>query len=635
MNQSITSRILILLNIIRNCTFALVVVIGFSTGLPQPVMSQVPTVADAVNRVLLHVEGTPPVWETPPAKKSMITVMNDNEFKDFILTLKRLKTWYDDNSLSRLDQYLTLAYGIEESPGISTFVADLKLLRELIVNELSTSTRLTSSPLSSTRPVQANFSHSFIVSSSLGLVLSSATITVTPRKLTSNSSRTREQGAIVLTHMGTGEYVFSAPADVSIDYDVEVTAPGHVTKSVKLPLLQGRTNVELIHEDYVARCNDIIMGWTSCDVDPDRLIETFGIVERTLMNSEVRGQNTQTLDVQLNAYLPEITNDGMDYLSRKAAYYEALSLHSKIFALTVSNAVTRSITSIYEDDVVFDPAFNFDKLTLYGLGMLVPEVDNIFEIMSNSGVSPSTIDSKMGENLQKVFLFASYQTSLNLYFATLRERMKSTWLDDDRAFIAALEQVEFEHIDDKYDNLLAFAGSFADKSTDKVLLEILIGESHSFTVNRSNGLRGILADPKLLTSGMINDLMKQSNDQSELKSLLMVTAQIDRELFVSIPDAMTAIKSGLDSSMLHLMVMRASLGLFYNEIRAVTMNGEKMKWAVNSWQYNWPEIESESQAYKMAMARSSIRKSEVASNMMRQILNSIAIPKVVVIEPID
>lgn len=620
---------------IRTQSLSLIFICAMWAALPQTALCQAKSITDAVNRVILHIEGTPPVWESPAAKTSIMALMNDNELKEFIKTLKRFKTWIDDQHLSKLDNYISELNGIEDSLGIAPMLADMKVLRELSASQLSSYSNEPLASTVSTRSVKANFSHSFILSSTLGNSVADATITVRPRNLSGNRGRAREYVATVLTHQDGGTYVFSAPADVSVDYDVEIVAKGHVSKSIKLPMLQGRSNIALIHEDYVARCNDIKKVWEGCSVDPDRLIETFGIVDQTLMNSEKQGKNPLTLNVQLHTYLPQITNDGIDFLSRKDAYYKTLSLHSKMYTLGVTDAVTRAVTALLEDDFKFDTDAIYSTLTTHGLGMLVPVVDEIFVDISNSGASPETIDSNMGENIQAVFLFASYQTSHNLYFAILRERMKSTWIARDKAFIAALEQVESEFSKRVAGVHFDFAGSFKNKNTKTVVFDLFVGDSVELKANQLNNMRGLMANSKLMTSSMIHDLIKTSSNPNTLKSLLMVMAQIDREFFIKVPDDNAAIRSGLETSTLHLMAMRSSLGLLYNEVRVVLLNGDNMRWVRNSWQYSWTEAKTESQAYDMAMTKTSIEKIESASNNMRQVLNMIAVPKLVTVETSD
>jgi hypothetical protein len=63
-----------------------------------------------------------------------------------------------------------------------------------------------------------------------------------------------------------------------------VIAPDHASTDVNSSLLVADRTVELVHNNYYARCNQDWddgwnfgpYSWTNCEVDPDRLIETFG-----------------------------------------------------------------------------------------------------------------------------------------------------------------------------------------------------------------------------------------------------------------------------------------------------------------------------------------------------------------------
>ena len=126
------------------------------------------------------------------------------------------------------------------------------------------------------------------VTGSWGGAVESAT--VTQRYRATQGSRTQTSGAIPYVHVGQGQYEATAnPAKYSAgrySYALKVSAPDYASKVVSphSPALIEDREVELVHNNYYARCNQDWddgwsfggYSWTDCGVDPDRLIETFG-----------------------------------------------------------------------------------------------------------------------------------------------------------------------------------------------------------------------------------------------------------------------------------------------------------------------------------------------------------------------
>lgn len=96
------------------------------------------------------------------------------------------------------------------------------------------------------------------------------------------------QGVVHYVHRGRGVYVpgksETVPAQGRHRFMLTVIAPDHASTDVNSSLLVADRTVELVHNNYYARCNQDWddgwnfgpYSWTNCEVDPDRLIETFG-----------------------------------------------------------------------------------------------------------------------------------------------------------------------------------------------------------------------------------------------------------------------------------------------------------------------------------------------------------------------
>ena len=127
------------------------------------------------------------------------------------------------------------------------------------------------------------------VTGSWGGAVESAT--VTQRYRATQGSRTQTSGSIPYVHVGQGRYEATAnPVKYSAgrySYALKVSAPDYASKVVSphSPALIRDREVELVHNNYYARCNrdweeswieGLDSPWEDCKVDPERLIETFG-----------------------------------------------------------------------------------------------------------------------------------------------------------------------------------------------------------------------------------------------------------------------------------------------------------------------------------------------------------------------
>jgi len=141
--------------------------------------------------------------------------------------------------------------------------------------------------------------------------------TVTQRYRATQGSQTQTSGSIQYTHVGQGRYeatVNHAKHSTGIySYALKIAAPDYPPKVVSpnSPALIKNREIELVHNNYYARCNQdwddgwsfVGYSWTDCEVDPDRLIETFGSTD---IHFQIESQPYQEEfeEVRVNRPLP-------------------------------------------------------------------------------------------------------------------------------------------------------------------------------------------------------------------------------------------------------------------------------------------------------------------------------------------
>jgi hypothetical protein len=138
-----------------------------------------------------------------------------------------------------------------------------------------------------------------VVSSSRGHQIEGASVQLTLGPGFAAQGTAVEQ-TVRYMHEGDGAYAASfnlAARDVGTNtYALQVEAEDHALYVRRLQSLNSSYDAEATHNNYYARCNE----WGDCEVDPDRLIETFGSErvsfllpppERYMQKMTFRGRN--------------------------------------------------------------------------------------------------------------------------------------------------------------------------------------------------------------------------------------------------------------------------------------------------------------------------------------------------------
>lgn len=479
------------------------------------------------------------------------------------------------------------------------------------------------------------------VQNSIGHDVTNALVSV----IVSNTGlqETINEQTLYYTHTGNGRYVYEGAILTGYtEVRLEIRAPGHSTLTRQLTSVPLNQAYEIYHSDYVERCNETELNsgwlgnsdWDNCDVDPDRLIETFGVLERLLPNSAGSGTTELLPGISVHKYYPTIRNDGIAYISRYNAYKTVLEnlavsyslFHSYIYGTTLYDAVSPALNN--------GTGFSVHDIDMHSVAFAVEFSDMLEDLgplFSAAGYSFDLMRVHREGQFKASLLYAGYLASMDRFIEIFENRVEGTWLKEDNAFINAFQSLKNDYQSLRESKHEEFVSALISRDLNNKIGEIISSKSLSAALGYAGKqLSNVLvsgANVKLLALSvklgfvyLITDFGNSVIETGRQHALLFVLAQLDRELFDIYPDNFDVfpVERYRTRAFFH-SIIRLQMGIMFNEIRAGLYGGEYRSWAGRTWDYIFPEVMSQEQAYRVAVVNSSNSKIESALDDLEQL----------------
>ncbi len=493
-----------------------------------------------------------------------------------------------------------------------------------------------------------NHSLQINVKSSLGHSLENATVLIRLTDSPSYQGTIRPPREMGFTHIGDGRYVPSELIllDHSYDAELHLSAPDHESSSTWLYRITGNQNIELFHNNYYVRCNELHSGgsfsflsrnlnrWDNCEVNDSDLIETFGTEEKNMINS-TQVQN-YLFNVSLYKYAPAISNDYSQYAPRYRAYrtlFEQILLGTSISLASVHN---REFIEWIEAELSENRDVSSRKFILKGAEIITGFSESFSRLNSGLQIAGYTLDILRANRegyLDGLLMVLAHRGAIEEILQRIEERSLSGWLREDQALQNALTdtRADFERMKER--NMEEMIRAVTHQRVGDVLDDILFGIVLKnalnaaglpvFTLVAGKASAGVLASTNtLITSYLIYDFLNSVNRTGEQRALLSAIAQLDRQIFQDIPDhfELEVAESLSDPQKLDMMI-RLHLGILFSGARAALFAGEFRTWIGYQFQYSKGGARNANQAYELKMAEISLAKTEMAEKDVERLLS--------------
>jgi hypothetical protein len=463
-------------------------------------------------------------------------------------------------------------------------------------------------------------------------------------------------------HEGDGAYAASfnlAALDVGTNsYTLRVEAEDHAPYFRALQSLDSSYDAEAIHNNYYARCNEWgdesgWLGsdpWGECEVDPDRLIETFGTEVQDLdqWDEERLGGSLYIQDFEIYRVHPEIRvsdmkdrdlGDDIRYASqpRRRGYQNAIKAAVKGPALAKAALVHAEIIDMLEDHRASASNPTEAEIAAKASSIVSQFAESLEHLSAGFDISGALLEGarafsrgRSAGQLDELLHATGYFAAVWPAFEQFKEEAEGTSLAKDKTFQEALVDVE-EALLREYnaapERLAEASGrrELADYVNNLLLGTVAKGGVKAgFTLLSIAGGKGIAVagGPKALAAVLAWDVMKAARDRRNARVQLGTAAWIDREVLSSYPDSVTpATAAALSPRDRRGALMRLTLGQLFNQTRAAYLAGEHGSWLGNSWRFVLDElsVETERDAYNAAMVRVSVEKAEQAEEGIAQL----------------
>lgn len=486
------------------------------------------------------------------------------------------------------------------------------------------------------------------VESSLGHSIENATVIFKLSDSQSYQGTMRPDREINLNHIGDGKY---APAETIIldnTYDVEllVSAPDHEPASRLLYGVTGNHNVELFHNNYYKRCNELNSGsssssflpwnqnpWDDCEVNKNDLIEIFGIEEKNIVNP---GDKNYLFNMRLFKYAPDISNDYSQFAPRFRAYrtiFDNLLISTSLSLATVQN---QELIEWVESELESNQVVSNSEMVVKGAS-LVTNFSESFKIidlgLQAAGYALDIGRAKREGSLEGLLMYIAYRGVVEEVLQRIEKLSGADWLKDDEALKSAVSDArsDYERLNEKSEEEM-IQGIITQRVGD-VLGDIILGEAIKGSLTSAgvavSSLVGGKAAPVLLAAGgktiaayVIYDFLESVRRTGDQRALLSAIVQMDKHMFHGVPDHFESSVSKTLNPQQHLdMLMRMQLGLLFNEARAALFAGEFRTWIGYQFQYSKKGARNANQAYDLKMADVSLKKAESAQKDIESLIS--------------
>ncbi len=481
--------------------------------------------------------------------------------------------------------------------------------------------------------VKSNLGHP-IINANLQLVISDSPF---------YSGTIRQNREIGLTGIGNGTYqtTESVFLDQTHQLELSVYAPDHEPTIQQIPNHQTSVNVQLYHNNYYSRCNDDLgqnsssfipwrnNPWEDCSVDPDRLIEVFGIIEKNILNGN-RAHLIDSRKPSIHKYAPEISNDFSNYVPRHRAYTTAIEGLLKAAALAKASVAKTELSEWIELELNANHQISNSQLILKG-GQIITGFSETFSELSTAmeiaGYAFEVSRANREGYLDGVLMYIAYKSSANEILDRLDLLANRSWMRDDEAFQNSLKDIRDKYERNKDREVQEVVRAIRANRIGETVSDIVFGialknaltaaGTSVYAIAAGHAAPAILAGAfQVVAAAAIYDFIRSVEKTGEQRALLSAITQIDRTLF-SVPDYYSpAIIEGLSDNQKLDLMMRLQLGIIFNETRAALYSGEFKTWIGYQFQYSEMGSRNAEQAYELKMAEVSKEKADLAEAMI-------------------
>lgn len=488
--------------------------------------------------------------------------------------------------------------------------------------------------------------HVKVISSS-GSPVENATVKMIIRDNPAYHGTTRPDREVYFRHTGNGEYQPTELIilDYSHDTELHVAAPDHESVTQWLLRRSGVIEVRLWHNDYYSRCERVPEErnrsffswnrnpWVDCEVDAERLIESFGMDEIHILNS----RTPHLFNTSVYKYAPQISNDFNNFAPRYLAYktiIEQLLTGTSISMASVNNG---EFVSWLQEEINANRQISDREFLIKGAQFISNFSDIFTELnmaFSMIGYSFDLTRAYREGYLSGIMMYIAYQGAAADIFARLENLSANCWISGDEAFRLALADVknDFERrrMDDQQKLARAAAADEAGAVLGDILFSVAVRQilsaagTTAYSLVTGNASSALIAGSiKTISAYVVYNFIQSVQRTGQQRALLSAIVQIDRTMMNHVPDhfppATFRTEQLTESDQLDYM-LRLQLGLLFNEARSALFSGEFKTWIGYQFQYSQMVSRNQNQAYELKMAQVSIEKATEAQNALENLL---------------
>lgn len=459
---------------------------------------------------------------------------------------------------------------------------------------------------------------------------------------------------ISLEHKTAGTYSSpSEPSFVDGPYDVSliVMAEDHASYNNLLSRnFQGPVNaqIELYHDNYYDRCRGLLRGqqhtypdspWNDCQVDANRLIESFGIEQRDIRYTITN--RTSTYPVFKFAPDTDHAIESIEiYAARKNAYETILEQLFRGTALNMATAQSQELSQWVTQHMRTHDDLSRATLSAQGAQLITGFTETLQAFGEAFEIIGATLDLERAfrqGSMDGVLMYLAYESTAGdiLDRMELMIRQSDSWLANDEALKYALRDIRFEFDQNRNKNMEQMARAVGNNTVTETVGDILLSMALKTALSHAGitvaslvtgkAAPAVLAGSvKVVVAVVIFDFIQSSLRTHRQRSLMATALQLDRYLLEGVPDRFEAsLVPRLRDEDLTGMLIRLQLGLLYNEARAAMFSGELRTRIGYQLQYSDSGPRNQNQAYELRMAAVSREKSARAEADLAQLVEEI------------
>ena len=463
-----------------------------------------------------------------------------------------------------------------------------------------------------------------------------------------NVRETPTEETYTYDHLGDGTYEVQLEGlrdPGRYKYTVNLSAPHHASQKITPISLSGERSVELIHNNYVARCNQDweddepgLLGndspWADCSVDPDRLIETFGTEMQEIGFHEEGVARIEEFEL-FRFHPSEPLSDVKVYDATSMDNYRGdkrLQQYRRLIgqvvrgpALAKAYAANEAIADLIEERRAAEEP-SVEEVAARGASVVAgfaEEFSAAADAIGAAGEVLNVVRANERGVLKGIVHYAALRSGVQQ--ETLKQfkrhaRKARIW--DDPSFRHAVEAVEETLEDQQQAGPEELANAYGRDEIADAVGDVLAGT----TVK--GGAKALLAAAKvgtaIKTAGAVlfYNFVERSLDRSQARVFLILAPLIDRQVLGRYPDTLEeADLKSLGPAEKRGILMRLALGTIYNESRAAYLTGENKSWLGQGWDFATEamSIGTEADAYDAEMVRVSVEKSSRAKTEINRL----------------